>query len=75
MRSNACLLFLLPCSAAVRADELAALARDRAAIERVHYNHRQGQKPPFEEALPTSTLANLVRLDLKKEPCCARPTA
>ena len=43
---------LLLCSAAAWADDMAALVRDRAAIERVYYNHRLGQKPPFEEALP-----------------------
>jgi hypothetical protein len=33
----------------------------------VYYNHRLGQKPPFEEALTPATLEGLVRLDLKKE--------
>jgi hypothetical protein len=61
------LLLLLLCSAPAWADDTAALLRDRAAIERVYYNHRLGQKPPFEEALPPATLEGLVRLDLKKE--------
>lgn len=60
------LLLLLVCSTA-RADDLAALVRDRVAIERVYYKHRLGQKPPFEEALPRAMLEDLVRLDLKKE--------
>jgi hypothetical protein len=60
-------LLLLTVCATARADDLAALVRDRAAIEQVYYNHRLGQKPPFEEALPRATLENLVRLDLKKE--------
>ncbi len=61
------LLPLLLCAVPAWADDTAALLRDRAAIERVYYNHRQGQKPPFEEALPPATLEGLVRLDLKKE--------
>jgi hypothetical protein len=59
---------LLPlCCTAACADELSDRMQDRAAIERVYYNHRLGQKPPFEETLPPSTLQKLVRLDLKKE--------
>ena len=45
----------------------AVLCSDRAAIERVYYNHRLGEKPPFEQALPAATLENLVRQDLLKE--------
>ena len=58
---------LLVICAVALADDLAALVRDRAAIERVYYNHRLGEKPPFEQALPPATFGNLVRLDLKKE--------
>jgi hypothetical protein len=58
---------LLLCRAAVQAGDLAALVQDRTAIERVYYNHRLGQKPPFEDALPPAMLEKLVRLDLKKE--------
>jgi hypothetical protein len=53
--------------AATRADDLAALARDRAAIERVYYNHRLGQKPPFEQATPPALIEKLVKEDLRKE--------
>ena len=67
MRIKPWLLLLLIGCAAARADGLAALVRDRAVIERVYYNHRLGQKPPFEEALPPAMLEKLVRLDLKKE--------
>jgi hypothetical protein len=67
MRPNLWLFPLLIGCVAALADDLAALVKDRAAIERVYYNHRLGQKPPFEEALPPATLENLVRLDLKKE--------
>lgn len=58
-------LLLLLCSTA-RAADFTNLCADRAAVERVYYNHRLGEKPPFEQALPRSTLENLVRLDLKK---------
>jgi hypothetical protein len=67
MRMKPWLLLLLISCLAAWADDLAALVRDRAAIERVYYNHRLGQKPPFEEALPPAMLENLVRQDLKKE--------
>lgn len=60
-------LFLLAGCAAARADDAAMLLRDRTAIEQVYYNHRLGQKPPFEQAFSRATLENLVGLDLKKE--------
>src|ERR1035437_10007747 len=60
------LLLLVGCAAA-QADDLAALVRDRAAIERVYYNHRLGQKPPFEQATPPALIERLVREDLRKE--------
>jgi hypothetical protein len=53
--------------ASALADDFGSPALDRAAVERVYYNHRLGQKPPFEQSLPPSTLAQLVRLDLTKE--------
>jgi hypothetical protein len=49
------------------ATDFAALCADRAAIERVYYNHRLGEKPPFEQVLPLATLENLVQQDLRKE--------
>jgi hypothetical protein len=49
------------------AEDFAALCSDRAAIERVYYNHRLGDKPLFEQALPPATLERLVRDDLRKE--------
>jgi hypothetical protein len=51
----------------VLASDLASIRTDRIAIERVYYNHRIGQKPPFDQALPAAVLENLVQLDLKKE--------
>jgi len=52
---------------AALAGDFASLCADRAAIERVYYNHRLGEKPPFEQALPVTILENLVREDLHKE--------
>jgi len=60
------LLLLIGCAAA-QVDDLEALVRDRAAIEQVYYNHRLGQKPPFEEVLPPAILENHVRLDSRRE--------
>ena len=49
------------------AADLVSLCADRAAIERVYYHHRLGQKPPFEQVLPPATLEILVQQDLRKE--------
>jgi len=49
------------------AEEVSPIVRDRAAIERVYYNHRTWTRPPFEDLLPNATLEQLVRQDLKKE--------
>ena len=59
-------LLLLPLCSLALADDFASLRADRAAIERIYYNHRLGEKPPFEQALPPATLENLVRQDLRK---------
>jgi hypothetical protein len=59
-------LLLAPASNGLAGD-FATLCADRAAIERVYYEHRLGTKPPFEETLPRATLERLVRLDLRKE--------
>jgi 23S rRNA U2552 (ribose-2'-O)-methylase RlmE/FtsJ len=61
------LLALLSSGLAALAADLASLCADRAAIERVYYQHRLGEKPPFEQVLPPATLENLVRQDLRKE--------
>jgi len=61
------MLLLLSLCWLVRAADLPSLCADRAAIERVYYNHRLGEKPPFDQALPPATLENLVRQDLRKE--------
>lgn len=57
----------LPTGGAPAERQTAALMDDRAAIERVYYHHRLGDKPPFEQALPPATLENLVHQDLHKE--------
>ena len=67
MRMSLWLFLLLVCSAAARGGDVAALVRDRAAIERVYYNHRLGQKPPFEQATPPALIERLVREDRRKE--------
>ena len=45
---------------------LAALIADRVAIECVYYEHRLGQKQPFEQLLRPGDVEALVRADLKK---------
>jgi hypothetical protein len=60
------LLLLIGCAAA-RDYDLAALVRGRTAIERVYYDHRLGQKPPFEQATPPALIERLVKDDLRKE--------
>jgi hypothetical protein len=66
------LLALLSSGFAALADDVASLHADRAAIERVYYNHRLGEKPPFEQVLPPATLENLVQQDLRKEAALKR---
>lgn len=60
------LLLLALCSPA-RAEDFAVLVRDRTTVERVYYNHRLGEKPPFEQVSPPSLIERLVREDLHKE--------
>ena len=61
------LLVLLSAVLVAPAADLISLCADRAAVERVYYNHRLGEKPPFKQVLPPGTLENLVRQDLRKE--------
>jgi len=61
------LVLLLPLSFTARADDLAALCADRAAVEHVYYDHRLGTKPPFEQTMPPTLIEKLVRDDLHKE--------
>jgi len=60
-------LFLLTLSCAAGAGDFSALCADRAAIERVYYNHRLGTKPPYEQTMPPALVEKLVRQDLHKE--------
>ena len=62
-----CLVVLFSAFTALAVDDFALLVADRAAIERVYYHHRLGDKPPFEQTLPSATLEALVKLELKKE--------
>ena len=61
------LLLPLLALAAGQSEDFGARCTDRAALERVYYRHRLGEKPPFEQVLPPATLENLVRRDLRKE--------
>jgi hypothetical protein len=61
------LLVLIGMGSVALADDFAALVADRAAIERVYYDHRAADKPSFEQVLPRATLKRLVREDLRKE--------
>lgn len=56
-------LVLMP----LRGDDFAGLCASRTAIERVYYQHRLGQKPPFEQISPPSLIERMVRDDLRKE--------
>ena len=50
-----------------QAEDLSRLCADRTAIERVYYNHRLGEKPPFDQTMPTALVEKLVQEDLHKE--------
>jgi hypothetical protein len=49
------------------AEDFKQLIADRTAVEKVYYENRIGEKPPFEKAVPLELIEKLVRLDLKKE--------
>jgi hypothetical protein len=54
--------------AAVSADGgLSEFCADRAAMERVYHEQRLGAKLPFEKAIPSTLIEQLVRQDLHKE--------
>ncbi len=52
---------------ATATNDIEALVRDLTAVERVYYNHRTDDKPPFEQAVPRAAAETLVRQDLRKE--------
>lgn len=60
------LIFLAWCFSA-SAEDVSRLSSDRAAVERIYYNHRLGVKSAFNLALPPKALEQLVRQDLLKE--------
>jgi hypothetical protein len=60
-------LAVVACAALGATADLASLCADRAAVERVYYNHRLGEKPAFEKAMPATLLERLVQEDLRKE--------
>jgi hypothetical protein len=61
------LILWLALGSLVRADDLTTLCADRAAVERVYYQHRLGTKPPFEQVMPPTLIEKLVDQDLHKE--------
>jgi hypothetical protein len=62
-----CLFAAIPILASLaRAGTFADLCADRTAIERVYHEHRLGDKPAFEQALPAALIAELVHRDLHK---------
>ena len=58
------ILFAAPASSSAVAD--------RAAVERVYYEHRLGNKGPFEEALSAAAIEKMVRAETKKEAALRR---
>jgi len=66
------LLLLALCPACAPAENVASLVQDRTGIERVYYNHRLGNKPPFEQVSPPSLIQRLVQNDLRKEAALKR---
>jgi hypothetical protein len=60
-------LALLLVASPATAGDLSALIADREAVERVYYNHRTGEKPPFEKTLTRGQLRELVERDLARE--------
>jgi hypothetical protein len=43
------------------------LIEDRLLVERIYYDHRLGDKPPFEKTLPRESMRAMIRLDQKKQ--------
>lgn len=68
----AALVVWLLAPALAQAGDLPSLCAGRTAIERVYYNHRIGQKPPFEQVSPPALIERLVKEDLRKEAALKR---
>jgi hypothetical protein len=49
------------------AEDFRALCADRTSVERVYYSHRLGDKPTFEQDVPSALIERLVAEDLHKE--------
>ena len=47
--------------------DFGGLCADRTSVEKVYYNHRLGEKPPFEIVSPPSQVERLVRENLRKK--------
>ncbi len=60
-----CAILLAMCSIAM-GEDMAQWVADRAAVERVYYNHRVGIKAPFEQILPEAVIKRLVQQDWRK---------
>jgi hypothetical protein len=50
-----------------QAEDFATLCADRMAVERVYYNHRLGDKQPFEQVLPQALIEQIAKEDVRKE--------
>lgn len=61
------IVFLTMFTAGGAPADFASICRDRTAVERVYYDHRLGDKPAFEMALPVALIERLVRDDLRRE--------
>lgn len=57
---------------AAATDDFRTLCADRAAVERVYYEHRLSTKPPFERTMPEALVRKLVHSDLRKESVLAQ---
>jgi hypothetical protein len=64
--ANLCVLVAI-CWSSAQADDLTTLCADRRAIEKIYYNHRLGEKAPFEQVLPQPLIEQLVKEDVRKE--------
>src|SRR5258705_959576 len=54
-------------SAASAVERFESLCADRTLVERVYYEHRTGQKAPFEQVLSDDAIRGLVRRDQQRE--------
>jgi hypothetical protein len=66
-KSFGILVVLFSAIVVLGADNFTVLCADRTAVERVYYQHRIGEKPPFEQAMSRELVEKLVRQDLRKE--------